>query len=114
MIVTLFGNLTVAPGMEHEEARLSAELQEAARQHPGFISIKRYRADDGEAVGIIRFSSREALDDWMRHEGHRRAHQADPPIYQSFWIQSAETFREYRVAGPDRVEGDLSDVFASD
>ena len=112
MIVTLFGGLALAPGMEGEESRLSAELREAARQHPGFISIKHYRADDGEQVRIIRFSSREALDDWMRHEGHLRAQKAEPPIYQSFWIQSAETFREYRVDGSDRVEGDLTDLFS--
>ena len=51
--------------------------------------------DDGEEVGVIRFDSRESLDKWL-HEGEQlAAHAGASEFYESFWVEDAETYREY-------------------
>jgi len=112
MIVTLFGNVVVKEGQEEGEARLSDKLLPILSGMPGFISYKNYRADDGEEVGIIRFDSRESLDAWV-HEGvHGAAQRVAADFYETFWVQTAETYREYTWANGAHVDGDLTDLFA--
>jgi antibiotic biosynthesis monooxygenase (ABM) superfamily enzyme len=112
MVLNLFGDLRVRPGMEEREARLSDKLYEIVRAMPGFISFKTYTADDGEEVGIIRFDSRESLDAWA-HEGEHLAAQAvAPEIYESFWVQDAETYREYTWKDGVHTDQDLTSLFA--
>ncbi|HET7868961.1 MAG TPA: antibiotic biosynthesis monooxygenase [Actinomycetota bacterium] len=111
MIISLFGDTVVKPGKDNEDARLSKKLEPILRSMPGFISYKSYRADDGEEIGIIRMASREALDAWV-HEGvHGSAQKVAEQIYHRFWVQSAETYREYTWVNGKRTEGDLAHLF---
>jgi heme-degrading monooxygenase HmoA len=112
MIVTLFGDVVVRKGKEEGEARLSESLRPILEKMPGFISYKNYRADDGEEVGIIRFDTRASLEAWA-HEGvHGAAQRVAPEFYESFWVQTAETYREYTWDNGTRSDGDLTELFA--
>lgn len=111
MIISLFGDTVVKPGQEGEDARLSERLEPILRSMPGFISYKEYRADDGEEIGIVRMESRQALDEWV-HEGvHGAAQKVADQIYERFWVQSAETYREYTWVDGKRTDGDLTHLF---
>jgi heme-degrading monooxygenase HmoA len=111
MIISLFGDTIVKPGKDDEDARLSAKLDPILRAMPGFISYKHYRADDGEEIGIIRMESREALDAWVSEGVHGSAQAIADQIYERFWVQTAETYREYTWENGKRTDGDLSHVF---
>jgi heme-degrading monooxygenase HmoA len=111
VIISLFGDTVVKPGKEGESARLVEKLDPILRSIPGFISYKSYRADDGEEIGIIRMESRGALDEWV-HEGvHGAAQKVADQIYERFWVQSAETYREYAWENGNRTDGDLTSLF---
>lgn len=112
MIITVFGDVRVRPGMEVREGRLASALAEVVRRMPGFISIKSYIGEDGEEIGIIRFTTREALDAWMNEGEHFAAQKVAAQLYDSFWVQSAETFREYTWKDGIHADRDLADLFA--
>jgi heme-degrading monooxygenase HmoA len=44
---------------------------------PGFVSFKRFRADEGERVSIIDFESEEALQSGREHPEHRNAREVE-------------------------------------
>jgi heme-degrading monooxygenase HmoA len=111
MIISIFGDTVTKPGMEEREALLDGPLEEALRAHPGFISYKTYVAHDGESIGLMRFETREALDAWVNLGTHGEAQAVAADIYESFWVQSAEVFRQYRWERGRRVDGDLTDLF---
>jgi heme-degrading monooxygenase HmoA len=112
MIITVFGEVRVREGMELREERLADRLWDVVRVMPGFISMKSYSAADGEEIGIIRFASREALDLWMNEGEHGAAQRVAPEVYESFWVQSAETFREYTWKDGIHIDRDLTELFA--
>jgi heme-degrading monooxygenase HmoA len=112
MVITLFGETVVKPGMEEREATIADKLYAILEAMPGFISMKSYRADDGEEIGIIRFDSRESLEEWMSEGEHAAAQKIGHEIYERFWIQTAETYREYTWDNGRRTEGDLTHLFA--
>ncbi len=113
MIITLFGDTVVKPGKEEHDARLSAKLDPILRSMPGFISYKSYRADDGEEIGLIRMASREALDAWVNEGVHGSAQKIADQIYERFWVQTAETYREYTWENGNRTDRDLTSLFLS-
>jgi heme-degrading monooxygenase HmoA len=112
MIITVFGDVRVRPGMEVREERLANHLAAIARAMPGFVSIKGYTGEDGEEIGIIRFTTREALDAWMNEGEHFAAQKMGADLYDSFWVQSAETFRDYTWKDGIHTDRDLADLFA--
>lgn len=111
MVICIFGNTIVKAGKEDAEAAWSAKLEPILRSMPGFISSKSYTSEDGEEIGLIRFESREALDAWA-HEGlHARAQAVAPEIYERFWVQDVETYREYTWEHGVHADGDLTELF---
>jgi heme-degrading monooxygenase HmoA len=112
MVITVFGEVVVKPGTEEREEQLTAQLKPVLQAMPGYISYKTYRADDGEEIGLIRFDSRESLDAWVHEGAHGSAQRVAHEIYESFWVQTAETFREYTWKNGIRIDGDLTDLFS--
>jgi len=111
MVICIFGNTIVKAGKEDAEAAWSVKLEPILRSMPGFISSKSYTAEDGEEIGLIRFDSRESLDAWA-HEGlHLEAQAAAPKIYERFWVQDVETYREYSWEAGVHTDRDLTDLF---
>ncbi len=73
-----------AAGYE-DEARRMVEL---AREMPGFVEIKTFRADDGESVSLVTFSSPEAHEAWRDHPEHRVAQRRGrQEFYEEYLIQ---------------------------
>jgi antibiotic biosynthesis monooxygenase (ABM) superfamily enzyme len=111
MVICIFGNTIVKPGKEDEEAKLADKLAAVLRTMPGFISSKSYTAEDGEEIGLIRFDSRESLDAWAHEGQHLRAQKIAPEIYERFWVQDVETYREYTWEQGVHTDGDLTGLF---
>ncbi len=111
MVITVFGDTVLKPGKEQAEERLVDKLDPILRAMPGFISINTYRGEDGEEIGIIRFDSRESLDEWMQESLHAEAQKAADQIYERFWIQTAETYREYTWENGKHTDRDLTYLF---
>ena len=110
MVICLFGFKTI-PGQEEVEARLTAELEPILRRTPGFISYKDYQASDGEWIGVVRFESEARLRAWIDEGVHGRAQRIVNRVYESFWVQTAKTYREYVWKGGIRTDGDLTARF---
>jgi hypothetical protein len=70
-------------------------MAEVASRQPAFISYKSYVAPDGDAIGIIRFASREALKGWRDNPAHRGAWDRAPEFCHEFWVQNCEVFDDY-------------------
>lgn len=83
-----------------------ARMMDLVQEIPGFISYKRFTADDGETLAIARFATEEALESWRHHPEHvavqRRGHEE---FYESYWIEVCRTERAY---GWSRTKGRLS------
>jgi antibiotic biosynthesis monooxygenase (ABM) superfamily enzyme len=114
VIISLFGNVRVRPGMEEHEAKLTEELEQILRSMPGFISYKYYEAEDGEGIGIVRFETREHLEAWVHEGRHGRMQTAANDYYEAFWVQTAEVYREYTWRDGQRTARDLTWFFRGD
>src|SRR5579864_6325927 len=112
MIVVLFST-TARGDLDLEDyRRASARMRELVATVPGFISYNTYRAEDGEAVVIVRFDSEEALDAWRFHPEHRDIQaKGRDSYYQEYWVQVCSALREYRFSGRG-YERDLRALFA--
>jgi heme-degrading monooxygenase HmoA len=114
MVICLFGQRYRDGADREEEARLGGELLRELQKMRGFISYHGYTADDGEALGVIRFESREALEDWRHNELHQAAWSRAVEFYEEFWIQDGETYREYVWADGERHDHDLTGRFRTE
>lgn len=112
MIVVLFSATPRADLDRQDYQRASARMRELVATVPGFISYNTYRAEDGEAVAIVRFDSEEALDAWRCHPEHREIQdKGRRSYYHEYWVQVCSTLREYRFRGQG-YEHDLRTLFA--
>ena len=76
MIVTVFRSRPTAdPQIQEEYKLLSLQLNEIAQTMPGYISLKRFTADDGEHCIIVEFESETAHRAWVNHPAHQQAMQ---------------------------------------
>jgi heme-degrading monooxygenase HmoA len=62
---------------------------------PGFLSVKSFKAEDGEEISLFRFASEEALEAWRTHPQHvetmKRGH---AEFYASVYLQICKVIRE--------------------
>jgi heme-degrading monooxygenase HmoA len=107
MIVVLFSIRMRDDAAVDEEEAESERMWRIVSAMPGFVSYKGYVAEDGERIAVVRFESREALDEWKRQPDHRVVQErARQEFYREYWVQACETFREYRFTsdgGYDRI-----------
>lgn len=82
------------------------------RAADGFISYQTYTADDGEVVGIVRFESRDTFHHWAYGDLHLAVQAQAPDILEYFWVQCADTYREYTWHAGVHRDSDLTDLFA--
>ncbi|MEO0976564.1 MAG: hypothetical protein AAFY24_04880 [Pseudomonadota bacterium] len=95
MVICIFG-VRYRDDIDWElHRRLNEDMARAVAGMPGFISLKFYKADDGDQIGIIRFQTREDLKCWRDDIAHRGAFGHAPKLYHEFWVQNAETFDDY-------------------
>ncbi len=69
MIVKLFRSRL---RKEHEDEYLqwSERTEALVREIPGFVSIKTFRAEDGERLFMVELESEEAHEAWRKHLVH--------------------------------------------
>lgn len=95
MIVCLFG-VTYRDGYDAELERSLDEVLRAQLRHTvGFHALHLYNGPSGEVLGVVRFASRAAALAWRNDSVHRSAWRYAPELYENFWIQICESYREY-------------------
>jgi heme-degrading monooxygenase HmoA len=114
MVICLFGQRYRDGADLAEEARVGGELLHELRKMSGFISYHGYTAEDGEVLGVIRFQSRDALEEWRNNAIHRAVWDRAIEFYEEFWIQNGETYREYVWANGARHDQDLTERFRAE
>lgn len=70
MVVTIFRERLRNDADKDAYATLSSRMHELVAKHAGFISIKSYTADDGEAVSIETFDDMASLRAWRENPEH--------------------------------------------
>ena len=95
MIIVLFkADLREDANREDYQATLR-HMRELVQQIPGFISVKRFVADDGESFTLARFASEEALEAWRTQPEHLEAQRKGREhFYNSGWAQVYTLLRE--------------------
>lgn len=74
MIVTVFRQRIAEDPVQFEEyQRFGKELIEAVKTLPGFVSFKRFMADDGERCIIVEFADEASMREWSIHPLHLKA-----------------------------------------
>ena len=87
MIVTVFRS-RLREEAHAEYGPVAEQMERLASSMPGFISLKRFAADDGERVTIIEFESEKDQRDWREHAEHRIAQVAGRDrFYSAYKIQ---------------------------
>jgi heme-degrading monooxygenase HmoA len=78
-----------------EYGRLGQRMYDIVSQLPGFLSLKSFKAEDGEEITMFRFASEEALETWRTHPEHvetmKRGH---AEFYSSVFLQVCKVVRE--------------------
>src|SRR6202040_897689 len=93
--VLVVGDLKLREGASGDEYdRLDEGMYGIVSKLPGFLSVKSFKADDGEFISIIRFASEEALEAWRTHPEHvetmKRGH---AEFYASGFLQICKVIR---------------------
>lgn len=70
MVIVVFRS-RLRPEHVDDFERDAEEMLALAQSMPGFISYKRYVAEDGERVSLHEWESAEALRAWREHPRHR-------------------------------------------
>jgi heme-degrading monooxygenase HmoA len=87
MPITILRNRLDAD-MQDEYMEIATKLNEMAPTMPGYVSHKRFVADDGERVTIVEFEDEETQKAWANEPLHRRA----------MALGKAKFFSEYDIA----------------
>jgi heme-degrading monooxygenase HmoA len=84
----------------------AARMEALAREQPGFLGIKTFRAEDGERVSLFAFETLAALEAWRDHPEHRETQRRGrEEFYASYSLQICEPIREAHYAAPMRPRG---------
>ena len=78
-----------------EYNRLAERMYNIVSGLPGFLSVKSFKAAEGEELTVFRFASEEALEAWRTHPEHvetmKRGH---AEFYASGFLQICKVIRE--------------------
>ena len=94
--VVVVGDLKLRKGAALDEyGRLGERMYDIVSHLPGFLSVKSFKAEDGEEITIFRFASEEALEAWRVHPEHvetmKRGH---AEFYSRVFLQICKVVRE--------------------
>lgn len=99
MVVTLFWSKFREDLGEEGQAdyREDAEnMGQLAREFPGFRSIKKFTAEDGERLSVVVFDSMEQLDAWRKNPRHLEVQQRGRErFYREYRLMTCTPLREY-------------------
>jgi heme-degrading monooxygenase HmoA len=94
MVVAVFRSLlTAEAGDDYSE--MAAEMLATAREMPGFVEFKSFKADDGERVSLVYWQDYETMAAWRNHPRHRIAqHAGREKWYANCRLEVADVVRE--------------------
>jgi heme-degrading monooxygenase HmoA len=79
----------------NEYDRLGERMYGIVSRLPGFLSVKSFKAADGEELTVFRFASEEALEAWRTHPEHIEAmKRGHAEFYASGRLQICKVIRE--------------------
>ena len=109
MLYTLFfSRLRDLSPAELDEYRQRTEALHdlAEAEHPGFVDIKTYVAEDGDRLTVARFRDAESQRAWRRAPQHREAQlEGRSRYYERFHIVVCEELRSSEFVRGDDREG---------
>jgi heme-degrading monooxygenase HmoA len=93
MVVIVFrSHLSAEAGDDYSE--MAGEMLATAKEMPGFVEFKSFKADDGERVSLVYWQDHETLAAWRNHQRHRLAQsQGRSKWYESYRIEIADVVR---------------------
>ena len=95
MVITIFRS-RLRPEHQDQYSQWAGRMEELAAKMPGFISIKTFKADDGERVSIVEFESEEAVRNWKEQSDHREAQELGrKAFYSEYRVQVCRPIRDY-------------------
>lgn len=78
-----------------EYGRLVQRMYDIVSRLPGFLSVKSFKAEDGEELTIFRFASEQALEAWRTHPEHvETMKRGRAEFYSSGFLQVCKVVRE--------------------
>ena len=94
--VIVIGDLKLRSDASLDEyEKLGERMYGIVSRMPGFLSVKSFKAEDGEELTLFRFASEEALEAWRTHPEHvetmKRGH---AEFYASGHLQICRVIRE--------------------
>ena len=93
MVVIVFrSHLSAEAGDDYSE--MAGEMLATAKEMPGFVEFKSFKADDGERVSLVYWQDHETLAAWRNHPRHHTAQsQGRSKWYASYRIEIADVVR---------------------
>ena len=103
MVVIVFRS-RLRPEAGDDYAQMAQEMYSTAKEIPGFVDFKSYKADDGERVSIVWWKDHETLAAWRKHPRHTHAQMMGRKEWYEFYkIEIADVVRtnafEHKAAG---------------
>jgi heme-degrading monooxygenase HmoA len=93
MIVTVFRH-RLNPDTRDEYAALLTRIVDLSQTIPGYVSQKRFTADDGERVTIVEFATEAGQRAWATHPEHVAAMRlGHEKLYTDFKVQVCDVRR---------------------
>lgn len=94
--IVVLGELSMREDVSMDEYnKLLGQMYKIVTAMPGFQSVKKYTAEDGETVNIYRFESEAALEAWRTQPDHvaamKRGHEE---FYAGGHLQICKVIRE--------------------
>lgn len=92
MVVVLFRSRLASEDGYHE---MADEMLATAKEMPGFVEFKSFKAEDGERMSVVWWQDEETMSAWRNHPRHRVAQQTGrAKWYESYRIEVAHVVRE--------------------
>lgn len=89
-----------AAGRQEEYLAIAASLRAELQTMPGFISIERFESlsEPGKLLSLSFWESEEAIANWRRHAGHRKAQaKGRGGVFSGYRLRVAEVVRDYTL-----------------
>src|SRR3984957_11499828 len=98
MVVVVFrSRLSAEAGEDYSE--MAAEMLATAKEMPGFVEFKSFKADDGERVSLVYWQDHETMAAWRAHPRHRVAQTNGRAKWDAcFRLEVADIVRETKFA----------------
>jgi heme-degrading monooxygenase HmoA len=111
MLVILFRSKLTPTAAVDGYSEMAEEMETLARQMPGFVDVKAFKADDGERLTVVWWKDEETLRGWREQLRHRFAQRLGrEKWYEYYKLEVAEVVRANafeRPASAARVPADL-------